>query len=222
MKIAIAYCWPRGDEHLSYAYRFISSYSQFSPNVEHETIILTDPGDLPEGHELVFSLPKVSFFQCAAPGKDLSRYFAYSEQSTADLVMYLGGTTYCRRAGWLLKMVSAFMNLGSNNLFGACGHTGAGPVRPHIRTTGFACSPKLLARYPHRPMNHAERYTTEHGQGCLSDWIQGNGGQCWVVTFLGHYPLSDAQGDPNGYAKGNHSSLLIGDRLTRPPYFPFE
>lgn len=220
MKFVVCYCWPRGDDHLAYAYRFINSYAQFPPQVDHETVILTDPGELDGEFDLARSLPKVSFFQCNAPGKDLSRYFAYCEQSTADVVIFLGGTTYCRRTGWGLRAATSFQNLGSNNLYGSCGHTGAGPVRPHIRTTGFWASPAMMRRYPMRPMNHAERYGVEHGTGCLSDWFAAQGNRVLVVTFNGEWDLAHANDDPNGYARGNQSSLLLGDRLTAPPYQP--
>lgn len=218
MKFQILYCWPRGDEFLSYAYRFITSFSQFPPQVEANIVILTDPGELDGELELARTLPNVSFFQCPAPGKDLSRYFAYAEQSDADVIMCLGGSTYCRRAGWGLRAVTAFMNMGPINLYGACGHTGAGPVRPHIRTTGFWCSPKVLRRYPMRPHSHAERYQVEHGGGCLSDWFANQGGQVLVVNFGSEFDLAHANDDPNGYARGNQANLLIGDRLTCPPY----
>lgn len=133
-------------------------------------------------------------------------------------MMYLGGTTYCRRAGWLMRMVGAFMNLGQNNLYGSCGHGGAGPVRPHIRTTGFACSPRMLAQYPRRPQNDADRYATEHGAGCLSDWFTQNGHRVLVITFGGEYDLAHANDDPNGYARGNQWNMLLGDKLTAPPF----
>lgn len=221
MKFDVCICVPAGDEHLTYAYRFLSSYLNYQPNVEHDTVLLTDPGYESEALELFRMMPRVRAFSCPAPGKDLSRYFAYAEQSDADLIMCLGGTSYCRRQGWGLRAVTSWQRLGSPNLYGACGHTGAGPVRPHIRTTGFWTSPAVLRRYPHRPQNHAERYQVEHGAGCLSDWYKQQGYRALVVTFAGEYELDHAQDDPNGYAKGNHSSLLMGDRLTMPPYFPF-
>jgi len=222
MKFQVCFCWPRGDEHLALVYRFLSSYATHPPNVEHETVILTDPGSLDDAEfDLARTLPKVRFHQCHAPGKDLSRYFSFAESSDADVMMCLGGSSYCRRAGWGLRAVTAFMRLGNQNLYGACGHTGQGPVRPHIRTTGFWCSPNLLRRYPLRPQNHAERYQVEHGAGCISDWVQAQGFKPWVISFGGEWDLAHANDDPNGYARGTQANLLIGDRLTCPPYQAF-
>lgn len=218
MNFDICYCMPAGDEHISYAYRFLSSYFQFPPNIEHNTVILTDPGNEANAREFFALMPKLRVMATGSAGKDLQRYEEYCVQSNADCAMFLGGSTYCRRGGWGLKAISAFMNLGSQNLYGACGHTGAGPVRPHIRTTGFWCAPAMYRRYPKKPRNHAERYGVEHGDGCLSDWFAGLGHRVLVITFEGDYDLAHANDDPNGYARGNQYNLLIGDRLTMPPY----
>lgn len=221
-RLTVCYCWPAGEEHTQYAMRFINSYCSFPPLVDHDTVILTDPGELGEELELARNcLPKVSVFQCSAPGKDLSRYFAYADQASSDIMLCLGGSSYLRRPGWGVRVIRAFESMGGANMYGACGHTGAGPVRPHVRTTGFWISPAVLRRYPVRPQNHAERYMVEHGQGCISDWVRSQGGQCWVINFGSEYTLERANDDPQGYARGAQQNLLFGDRLTMPPYQPF-
>ena len=221
-RLAVCYCWPQGDDHTQYAMRFINSYIQSPPMVDHETVILTDPAELGEEFDLARScFPKVSFFQCPAPGKDLSRYFSYAENSSADVILCLGGSAYFRKPGWGVRVIRSFETLGAQNLYGACGHTGAGPVRPHIRTTGFWCSPKMLRRYPQRPQNHAERYQVEHGAGCISDWFSSQGSRVLVINFASEYDLAHANDDPQGYARGSQQALLFGDRLTAPPYQAF-
>lgn len=221
MKFELAYCLPSGDDHLPYAYRFVTSYLQFPPACEHTMAILTDPGYESKAEELFELFSNVRIVTSPDIGKDLSRYFHLAERTDADLVMFLGGSTYCRRPGWGIRAVTAAQRMGMQNLYGACGHTGAGPVRPHIRTTGFWCSPAVLRRYPIRPKNHGERYQVEHGQGCISDWFATQGYQRWVINFGTEFDLSRANDDPHGYARGSQSNLLIGDRLTCPPYQPF-
>lgn len=220
MNLDICYCFPAGDDHIGYAYRFLSSYFMHPPNIEHNTVILTDPGNEQNAKEFFALMPRLRILATGSAGKDLQRYEEYCCQSNADCAMFLGGSTYCRRGGWGMRAVGAFMNLGNQHLYGACGHTGAGPVRPHIRTTGFWCSPAMYRRYPVRARNHAERYHVEHGAGCLSDWFAQLGQRVLVVTFTGEFDLAHANDDPNGYARGNQSNLLIGDRLTMPPYQP--
>ncbi len=218
MKIDFCFCLPRGDEHVGLAYRFLSTYVSFPPHVEHNMILLTDPGYEEQAVELFRMLPNVRAVSTPDAGKDLSRYFAWAEQTDADVMLCMGGSTYCRRAGWGLKAISAFQRLGEVNLYGACGHTGQGPVQPHIRTTGFWCSPKVMRKYPLRPQNHAERYQVEHGVGCLSSWFTNQGHKALVVSFAGEWDLAHANDDPNGYARGTQFNLLLGDRLTCPPY----
>lgn len=221
-KLEIGYCFPGGDEHLGYAYRFLNTLLQNPPMCEAKLTLLTDAGNQAEALDLFCMVPNVNTMVTPDQGKDLSRYFALAEVSSADVVMFLGGSTYCRRPGWGLRVLTSFQTMGSNNLYGACGHTGVGPVRPHLRTTGFWCSPIVLRRYPKRPKNQAERYMVEHGAGCISDWFHQQGYQRWVINFGTAHTLDRANDDPNGYGGRNktHSSLLIGDRLCAPPFHP--
>lgn len=218
MTFDIVYCAPAGDEHLSFQYRFLTSYCQFPPNIEHHTVILTDAGNEQNARDFFAILPKLRVLATGSQGKDLQRYEEYCEQSNADCAMFLGGSTYCRRGGWGMRAIGAFMNLGSGNLYGSCGHTGAGPVRPHLRSTGFWCSPAMYRQYPIKPRDQGQRYQVEHGNGCLSDWFANMGRRVLVITFSGEYDLAHANDDPNGYARGNQYNMLVGDRLTAPPY----
>src|SRR6516164_4243591 len=181
--LEICFCCPAGDHHLSFAYRFLQTYLNFPPMIEHELIILTGPGDEAEAVEIVAACNRVKVVPTPDFAKDLSRYETWVKQSTAECVMMLGGSTYCRRPGWGLRAFTAFQQMGRNNLYGACGHTGAGPVRPHLRSTGFWGSPSMLARYPGWPRNEIGRYTAEHGSGCMSDWFASQGATCWVINF---------------------------------------
>lgn len=220
-RLACCYCWPTTQDgnHTEMAARFIASYCANPPMVNHETVILTDPGDLLDEFDLArATMPNVSFFQCDAPGRDLSRYFKFAESTDVDICLFFGGSSYFRRPGWGVQVIRSFETLGNTNLYGSCGHTGAGPVRPHVRTTGFWASPKMMRRYPSRPHDHASRYTCEHGQGCLSDWFRAQGHQTWVVSFNGHWPLERANDDPQGYARGAQQAMLFGDKLTMPPF----
>lgn len=220
MTFDVCYCFPNGDEHIEFAYRFLTSYLQHPPNVDHNTIILTDPGNEANAAEFFQLMPKVRVMATGCAGKDLQRYEEYCAQSSADCAMFLGGSAYCRRGGWGIKAVGAFMNLGATNLYGACGNTGAGPVRPHVRTTGFWCSPALLRQYPIKCRDHPSRYHAEHGSGCISDWFAARGARRWIVTFGGEWDLAQANDDPHGYggSSRSHHNLLIGDRLTAPPF----
>lgn len=221
MSFDICFCFPRGDQHIEHGFRFLNTYLSFPPMIEHNSIILTDPGYETEAEEFFSLLPNVRAVGTPDHARDLSRYEAWSKQTNADCMMMLGGSTYCRRDGWGLRAYTAFQRLGPQNLYGACGHTGQGPVHKHIRTTGFWASPALLRRYPAWPQNAGGRYEAEHGQSCISGWVLRNGGQCWVINFGSEHTLENANDDPQGYARGSQRDLIIGDRLTCPPYQPF-
>lgn len=45
MTFDICYCFPAGDEHVPYGHRFLTTYFQNPPNMQHSTVILTDPGN---------------------------------------------------------------------------------------------------------------------------------------------------------------------------------
>lgn len=219
MKFEICYTLPRGDEHLNYAFRFLSTYLAYPPNIQHDTIILTDEGYEEEAKDLFRMLPGVRAVATPDHGKDLSRYQAWCQRSNADCVLFLGGSTYCRRAGWGLRMIGAFMNHGQQHLYGAMPNTGNGPVSPHLRSTGFWCSPALFNRYPIKATSHIVRYEIEHGRTCFTGWVLAQGLNAFEVTFGGVFPHGQWHSDQQGYAHGSQQNLVIGDRLTGPPYF---
>lgn len=222
MSLDVIYCFPgSGDNHLQYAWRFLNSMLQFPPMIQCNLVLLTDQSNYDEALEIFSVVPGVRAMVTPDHAKDLSRYEAYIKQCSSECVMMLCGSTYCRKPGWGLVAYRAFQNMGGSNLYGACGHTGAGPVRPHLRSTGFWGSPALLRRYPGWPKDVSGRYGMEHGAGCLSDWVRSQGGQCWVINFGSQHTLDRANDDLQGYARGQQQNLLIGDRLTMPPFQPF-
>ena len=221
MSLEICYCLPRGDEHLQSAFRFLNTFIAFPPQVEHKLVILTDFGNEDDALTFFSVIPGVHVVGTPDHARDLSRYEFHARQSQAEVMMMLGGSTYCRRPGWGLKALTAFRRLGGGAIYGACGNTGAPGVHKHIRTTGWWAAPSLLRQYPAWPKDPGGRYEAEHGQTCITAWAHKSGYATWVVTFAGEFTVENAQGDPNGYGRGNHANLLIGDRLTAPPFFPF-
>lgn len=216
MKIEIAYCLPSGDEHLPYTYRFISTYMTHPPNCEHDTIILTDPGYKTQAEELFVLFPNVTVFVSNVPGKDIGRYQAYARISKADFVFWFGGSTYFRRPGWGMRMMLAIQQHGKEHLYGTMGNCGSGPVKPHIRTTGFACSPDLINRHPLRITNDGDRYAWEHRDNCLTEWVRNQGLRAIVVDFQTIWEYPRWNENPHGYGGSTrtNSDILVGDRLS--------
>lgn len=221
LKIAIVYCYPVTGEphHADYAMRFLQSYHQFPPGTDHETIVVANGGPPDESFFLFHTLPGCSIFRHSDTGWDIGAYQAVCKTSTHDMLVFLGGSSYCRRPGWLLMMAGAFERLGRQNLYGVAGNTGMGAVRPHLRTTGFWCAPSLINRHPMRVTRPEQRYPFEHGAGNLTEWTRAQGLKAYVIDGEGSWEYPRWNMSANGYHRGNQSALLMGDRLTAPPFY---
>lgn len=221
MILDICFCFPAGDAHYAQAYNFLSTYLLHPPMTEHRLVLLCDQANVTEAAELFSIVPGSVAIPTPDHARDLSRYQAYAHQSDAQCMLMLGGSTYCRKPGWGLRVITSFLRMGPRNLYGACGNTGGPGVHKHIRTTGWWTAPEVLRRYPWWPKDVAGRYEMEHGQTCISGWILNQGAQCWIVNFGSEYDLDHANDDVQGYARGSQQNLLLGDRLTQAPYQPF-
>jgi len=152
-------------------------------------------------------------------GHDIGAYqFASRTHSHAsDLMVFFGASTYFRRSGWLARMVDAWHKHG-DTLMGAMGHRGVpnGPA-PHIRTTAFWLSPALFNAYPLRITRADQRYAFEHGHTCLTSWITSQGLTPLVVSWAGEHRWEEWDSH-EGYHSGTQSNLLVGDRMSAPPF----
>ena len=77
--------------------------------------------------------------------------------------------------------------------------------------------------YPHRVKQGGtggERYEFEHGKTCFTSWVTGQGLRPWIVGWDCMWPVWQADQMPGGFHNGEQYNILVGDRLTRPPYWP--
>ncbi len=207
-----------GAEH--YALRFLTSYHDNPPGIEHESIVVLN--GVPETEEircLFSSLRNVRFLERDNSGMDIGGYQDAAAQFPCELMVFLGGSSYFKGTGWLLRMEQAFQKRGPG-LFGVMGHKGCNNVWPHVRTTGFWTQTDLMNAYPHRVTRADQRYNFEHGQDCFANWIKARGLKTWVVTWLREHLEPEWDSIENGFHRGNQSALLCGDRLTCPPFYP--
>jgi hypothetical protein len=170
---------------------------------------------------LFSSMQSCRFLEHDNSGYDIGAFQHASRNDSCDMMVFFGSSAYLKKAGWLKRMADTFDRLG-DNLYGTHGNSGVARVgvSPHIRTTGFFVSPKLLNSYPQTVRSKCQRYEFEHGQDCLTSWCYRQGKRVYVVTWSGEYELPQWDSIPNGYHNGNQSDLLCGDRLTEPPYHP--
>ena len=218
----IVYCFPTaGDQWLPLAWRFINTYHQFNPMAQHRTTIVLngpDPGESIRG--LFRTLPEVKFLNHDNSGYDIGAYQAASAQSTADLIAFFAASTYFRVPSWLNRMVLSLRGRGPG-VYGAMGNRGDGRVNvwPHLRTTAFWTTPTLFNAYPHKVTQPHQRYPFEHGSNCYTEWIRRQGLKAMVVTTQGEYEWVDWD-NCGGFHRGDQAALLVGDRLSEPPYWP--
>lgn len=226
MKICVVYVYPLNGHqgHFDRAMKFMNTYHGLPPGVDHETIIVSNGAEVNDEMRFMFSeLPGLQIIAGDDSAYDISAYQLAARVSTADLMVFLGGNSYIRRAGWLLRVKQSVEKNG-DTLYGCTGNTGnmSCSVYPHVRTTGFWMSRKLFNSYPHRITRLDQRYEFEHGRTGLTTWCVAHNRQPWIVAMDGDYHLMNCNTIPNGYHRGDQSNVMIGDRLTCPPFHPYE
>lgn len=223
LKIVIVYIYVPGDaKYRPDAARFIETYQAFPAGCEHSSVVVCNGAPPDDATRATFSsLKNLSFLVRDNSGYDIGGFQAAARDIPADLMVFFGSSAMLKGAGWLARMVNAFLKHG-NALYGTMGHMGAPTykVLPHIRTTGFWMPPALLNQYPVKVTTPDQRYPFEHGENCLTQWVRSHALKALVVGWFGEYEWPHWDGIPGGYRNGNQGNLICGDRLTEPPYYP--
>jgi len=211
-----------GPQHWEHACRFASTLHKFPAEHDHKFTVVSNGGKPDIQTEALFAPFAAEFFCRANIAKDIGAWQGVAEHSSAELIVFLGGSTYIRGAGWLRRMVEAFRKHG-DGLYGCMVNTGDQrfSVSPHIRTTGFWTTPWLMNKYPERIIKEEQRYPFEHGPNCLTTWVSKQGLPALLVTWTHEYALPDWGKCPNGFHRGDQSGILVGDHLSEPPLYPF-
>lgn len=226
MKVVVVYIYPEngGNGHLERAIKFVSTYQCYPPMYPHETAIVCNGARCNEETRFLFdSLPGCRFIEHDDSGFDIGGFQKAAKSIDGDVMVCCGGNSYFRRTGWLARIAQAWEQHGEA-LYGCTGNQGDPRfnVYPHVRTTGFWCSPKLINDHPLRVTHNGLRYEYEHGKTGLTTWALSRGKHVWVVGWNCIFPLHDCDNMPEGFHKGSQANILIGDRLTAPPYYHCE
>lgn len=224
MKLSLVYIYPANDgpRHTDYALRFVCTYHEYPPMVEHDTIVVLNGARTNGVCRCMFStLPNVTFCEHDDSGWDIGGYQVASEQYPADLMVFFGGSSFFNRPGWMNRVVASFAKYG-NGLYGAMGNRGdpGAKVEPHIRTTCFWCPSALMNSYPKRIRRQEDRYEFEHGASCFTNWVKAKNLPVLMVTWSGEYRWKDWDDIRNGYHRGDQSDLIMHDRLSDYPFWP--
>lgn len=170
------------------------------------------------------SLPNCGFIEHDNSGQDCGAFQYAAKNIPADMMVFFGTHTYFKRPGWLKRMVDTFNQYGQMHLYGSTGNQGDARfnVYPHIRTTAFWCSPSIINECPLRVTHNGLRYLWEHGPDGLTSWVIKENRRAWIVAWDNVYPLHICDSIPEGFHRGNQTNVLVGDRLTAPPYWHCE
>lgn len=223
-KIAIVYIFPSWAEskYWRYAVRFLFTYMSNPPLEDHATVIVMNGSKVSDDIRRMFAImPNVRFIEHDNTGWDIGAFQRAAREVPADMMLFLSASTYFRGPGWLKRMREATEKHGPA-LYGCMGNRGDAYVKvePHIRTTGWWINPALLNEFPYVVKHKAQRYEFEHGKTCLTGWITNvKKLNAWVVTWHGEY-LWENWDVVNGMHSNEQSELMLGDRLTEPPFFP--
>jgi len=223
MNIAVVYIYPRTGEqkHEDYAMRFLQSYNAHPTRVEHRTVIVCNGGPPTSETAALFSCcQNPIFLEHDDSGWDNGGHQLAAQKIPADLMIFLGGTSWIKGPHWLERIVQAYERHGAG-LYEAMGNMGDARVNvsPHIRTTGYWMPPSLMNDYPLRVTSNALRYPFEHGPNCITSWVRGKGLPVLVVCWTGEYEYPHWDSIPNGFHRGNQSNLIFGDRISDPPFY---
>jgi hypothetical protein len=137
-------------------------------------------------------------------GKDLTGYIdaARGPAKDYDMLVCLGESIHFHREGWLKRLVETWTTIGP----GLYGPFASNLVRPHMNTTAFCTSPKLLQRCP---ISGKARYSFEHGQNSFWHWVAGHGMPVRLVTWDGSWPPQLWRMPQNILWRGDQSNCLM-------------
>lgn len=212
--VAVYVFWDEGNASV-----FADSYRHHPAGVDHLLLVICNDGVVTlEKRQVFIGIPAL-FLAGDNVGLDIGAFQQAAAEVACDLMVFFGSTAYLRGPGWMIRMLESFVRLG-NNLYGSMSNRGDVNcnVSPHIRTTGFWMDPKLLAAYPMAVTSPEQRYPFEHGPDCLTSWVIRVRRKAIVVGW-NHENAWPNWNIKNGFHDGDQSQVIVGDRLSKPPYY---
>lgn len=223
MQVTVIYIYPMAGEgrYGQLALNFLESYRSNPPGYKHDTVVVANGAPITEDMRHMFGgLPGLILFEHDNSGYDIGAWQHVCREIPSEMVVFLGASTYFKGANWLKRMVEAVEAHGDAQ-YGTMGNLGnLQGVAPHIRTTAFWMFQSLFNSYPIAIIKAEQRYEFEHGRSCFTSWVQSIGLKSWVINWRSDLVWPHWNDSPNGFHRGNQMDLMVGDRLTMPPYYP--
>lgn len=220
MKIDVVYtCVSGGEATLNRITKFVATHHAYPGGIDHRLVVVSNGGPLKTSEQIPFSATDHCILTRSNDGWDIGGYIEVADtvSSGADLMVCFGESVYFHRPGWLAAIVKAWEENGE----GMYGPFGSNVVRPHLQTTAFATSPRLLQMYPMNVLTKKDRYEFEHGKRSFMTFVENLKLPVRMVAFDGVYSKYLWRIPPNIIWSGDQSNCLVWcnhtDRYVRSP-----
>jgi hypothetical protein len=221
VRIVLAYLVPIDAWHTysRSAERFVQTYKQFPPQIEHELLVVCCNGPHAAGYGPATTLFKglaSRFATYDGGGWDIGAGQSIAHRVDADFLVCANAGVYFHRAGWLRRFAEARMEHGEG-LYGASASYEPSPfvqgrLNPHIRTSFYGCNPETFRQYPFKIDSREKSFKFEAGEWSFTQWFEQQGLPAYLVTWDGSYQKQDFRKPPNVFRKGDQSNTLVYDR----------
>lgn len=187
--------------------RWIDTYRQFKPAIEHELVVVDSDS---AGEPGEFADHASRFLVYTGGGWDCGTWLWAGRTLQTDMLVCCNSSTYFWKHGWLERFVEEFQRYGR----GLYGPMTSLAYHPHIRTPCMVFHPEIAIKYPGKVTNRDETYVFEclGGNGNFTLWSKKSGYPVKMVTWDGCYDMSDWRKPDNVFWKGDQSNVLVKDR----------
>jgi tetratricopeptide (TPR) repeat protein len=220
MKVTLAYLVPLNhwDTYGPSAAKFSDTYREFAPGAEHELVVVCCNGPATDELRGLFSGIACAFDFYAGDGWDCGAAQSFASRTDADFLVCANAGVYFFRPGWLRRIVKARLADG-DGLYGASASFESvpyapGACNPHIRTSFYACNPRIFREFPFQIDSREKCIRFEAGDWNFMRWMESRGLPCRMVTWDGCYAPQEFRTPPNVFRKGDQSNMLVHDRHT--------
>jgi len=194
------------------ARRFVSSYHNFPPEMEHEAIIVSNGGEPSEQTRSLFSsISNAKIIENDNVGWDIGAFQKFAGLVDCDLMLCLGSSIHFHRKGWLKRLVEAWREKGHGIYGTSCTYE----ISPHIRPSFIMFDPKILLAYPFKIRSRKDCFGFEGSRWKrkmnFTAWSEKQGFSNWMVTWDGIYGITEWDKPDNVFRKGNQLSMLALD-----------
>lgn len=205
LNISVVYVYPVSGYEAK-AKRFIASYKSKPAGIRHSLVVVTNGGPASDHTKRLFEDLSPTFFQHDNSGWDIGAYISVSKHLKCDMMLCIGADTHFSKAGWLKHFAEVWVKHGP----GMYGSASSFEIRPHLNTSGFAISPKMLSSYPNRVVDRRSRYEFEWGKGAMWRRVRKAGQKVLMITADGgEWELDQWRTPPNIYRSGDQSNCWI-------------